>query len=772
MQSLYEDSDVNQTTQTHRPQNEGTQSRAERRWLALPAWARAAVTVLVYAFSYLLLDWASAAFIPAAEVAVWFPAAALNVVLLWVFGLRYLPAVALTVLITKVSLVSQSELPLVATYALTVLYALTQALGYGALVLFLRKLAVNPRLYTLRDVSWFLFSSTLFPLVIAAFSVTTLALAGVEVWREWLLRTMQFWAGDATGIGLLAPPLLISLRLTPWLWTDDSPQSNVELRLPTRREWWLGGMLFAFIVLGVVLAYRGQRGLNLNRDYFAFVPLIAVAVWYGFEVVAFAVLLANIFIAAVVGPSFGESGGLALQFGLMTLTLVSLVLGAVTSARQETETKLRYRTRHDPLTGLPNREYLLEQLEEARDDQALFMLNLDNFQNINDSLGHDFGDELLRSVAERLKGGLPSEDTLAHLSGDEFVLLTCVDAQRDAMRVSGGIREAFAQPFYIQGREQRLSVGIGVALVRDLIRSGNEEKPAPTEMLRRVHTALHQAKKHGKAHTAVFEKTMYAQAVERLELENDLRRALEYREFVVHYQPIWSLKTGQIVKAEALLRWPHPEHGMIPPATFIPLAEETGLIEPLSRWLMHTAFKQAKTWHDEGHPLTIAVNISAAQIGANLTNTLDEVLEKSALAPEHVCLEVTENLFLEPLEDTVALLRQLNERGVEVSVDDFGTGYSSLSYLKNLPIQTLKIDRSFLRGVPGDAGDVAIVETILFMADALGLNITAEGVETKAQLDFLTQQNCPHAQGYYLARSVSAAAFKTYLGRSVLGSSP
>ncbi len=754
-----------------RPQNKEPQSWAERRWLALPAWARAAVITLAYVLSYQLLDWASSAFVPAAEVAVWFPAASLNVVILWVFGLRYLPAVALAAFIAKGSLVSESGLPLAAVYALIMLYAFVQALGYGALVLFLKRLEVNPRLYTLRDVSWFLFSATLFPLVIAAFSVTTLALAGAEVWREWLLRTMQFWAGDATGIGLLAPPLLISLRLTPWLWTDDAPHSKVELRLPTRREWWLGVLLFAFLVLGVALAYQGQRGLNLNRDYFAFVPLIAVAVWYGFEVVAFAVLLANIFIAAVVGPSFGGSGGLALQFGLMTLTLISLVLGAVTSARQETETKLRYRTLHDSLTGLPNREHLLERLEEAQANQALLMLNLDNFQNINDSLGHDFGDELLRRVAQRLKGGLPPEDTLAHLSGDEFALLTRVDAQRDAMRVSQGIREAFAQPFYIQGREQRLSVGIGVALVDEPLASSGEEI-APTEMLRRAHTALHQAKKRGKAHTALFEETMHAQAVERLELENDLRRALEYSEFVVHYQPIWSLQTGHVVRAEALLRWPHPERGMIAPATFIPLAEETGLIEPLSRWLMRTAFRQAKMWRSEGHPFTIAVNVSAAQIRAGLTHMLDEVLEESGLASEHVCLEVTESLFLEPLEDTIALLRQLNERGVEVSVDDFGTGYSSLSYLKNLPIQTLKIDRSFLQGVPGDAGDVAIVETILFMADALGLNVTAEGVETKAQADFLLEQGCDHAQGYYLGRSVSAAAFALYLGRSVLDSAP
>ena len=763
---------MNQMTQVY-PQSKEPQSWVERRWLALPAWVRAAVTVLVYVISYQLLDWAARVFTPASEVAVWYPASALNVVLLWVFGLRYAPAIFLAVCVSEILTSFELEL------FMTLVYALIQMLGYAGVVLFLRALEVNPRLYTLYDRSRFLVATTLLPLLfVAVLGVTTLALAGAFSWDMWLLRVMQFWAGDATGIGLLAPPLLIALRLTPWLWTDDlwandlqtdDKEQSPQLRLPTRREWVLGGALFTALVLCTVLAYRGERGsVNLNRDYIAFVPLVAVAVWYGFEITAFAVLFANIIIAALVGPSFGGSDDLALQFGLMTLTLVSLALGAIISARQETETELRYRTRHDPLTGLPNRELLLERLGEAQDDQALLMLNLDNFQNVNDSLGHDFGDELLRAVARRLGEGLPPGDTLAHLSGDEFVLLTHVDDRRDTVQVSRGMREAFAQPFYIQGREQRLSVGIGVALIGDL--APREEEPAPTEMLRRAHTALHQAKKRGKAHTVLFEEAMHAQAVERLELENDLRRALEYREFVVHYQPIWSLKTGHIVKAEALLRWPHSERGMIPPATFIPLAEETGLIAPLSRWLMRTAFKQAKVWRSEGHALTIAVNVSAAQVRTDLTRTLDELLEGSALAPEHVCLEVTESLFLEPREDTVTLLRQLNERGVEVSVDDFGTGYSSLSYLKNLPIRTLKIDRSFLRGVPGDAGDVAIVETILFMADALGLNVTAEGVETKAQVDFLLAQGCDHAQGYYLGCSLSAAAFASYLGRSVLNS--
>ena len=741
-------------------------------WQALPAWVRVGATVFAYVGGYLSLDWVSEAFIPAAEVAVWFPAVALNLVLLWTFGLRYMPAVGLAVLMTKTSIIAESGLPLAAVYPLMLVYALIQALGYGGLVFFLKKLEVNPRLYSLRDVSWFLFAVTLFPLFIAPLSVTMLALAGVELWGQWLLRVMQFWAGDVTGIGLLAPPLLITLRLTPWLWTDDLPKPRAELRLPTRREWWFGGGLLAFITLGTALAYRGERGLNLNRDYFAFVPLIAVAVWHGFEASAFAVLLANIMIAAIVGPSFSGADSLALQFGLMTLTLVSLVLGAITSARQNTETELQHRTLHDPLTGLPNREQLLARLGELQaqggrqGQRALLMLDLDNFQTVNDSLGHDFGDALLCAVAERMREGL-THDTLAHLGGDEFVLLFTEADESSVTKAIRGLREVFAQPFRVQNRELRLSVGIGAALVGP---ADSAEAPAPTELLRRTHTALHRAKQQGKARTVFFEDVMHTQAVERLELENDLRRALEYQEFVIHYQPIWSLETGKIVEAEALLRWPHSERGLIAPATFVPLAEETGLIEPLSRWLMRSAFKQAKAWRSAGHTLNIAVNISAAQVQMGLEYALEDALEASALAPECVRLEVTESLFLEPSEDTIALLRRLTKRGVKVSVDDFGTGYSSLSYLKNLPIHALKIDRSFLKGIPGDEGDAAIVETILFMADALGLEVVAEGVETAAQMDFLLEQGCPYAQGYYLARSVSAAIFTSYLERPALSS--
>ena len=353
---------------------------------------------------------------------------------------------------TKTSMISESTLSLVAVYPLMIAYALIQASGYAGLVFFLKKLEVNPRLYTLRDVGWFLVAVTLSPLLfLAPLSVTTLALAGIELWEQWLLRVMQFWAGDATGIGLLAPPLLITLRLTPWLWTGDLPKPKAALRLPSRYEWGIGGVLLVFIVFGIVLAYRGERGLNLNRDYFAFVPLIAVAVWHGFEVSAFSVLLANLMIAAVVGPSFSGGGGLALQFGLMTLTLVSLVLGAITSARRDTEEKLHHRALHDPLTGLPNRELLLMRLEEAAGERALLLLNLDNFQNINDSLGHNFGDALLCAVAERLKEGLTPEDTLAHLSGDEFALLLSGAEVNRLEEISQRVRESFAQPFRVGG---------------------------------------------------------------------------------------------------------------------------------------------------------------------------------------------------------------------------------------------------------------------------------------------------------------------------------
>ena len=426
--------------------------------------------------------------------------------------------------------------------------------------------------------------------------------------------------------------------------------------------------------------------------------------------------------------------------------------------RKRAEERLKHQALHDPLTGLPNRvlfknrlEHALARVQRQESGVAVLFIDLDNFKVVNDSLGHEAGDLLLTKLGKRLTAHLRPEDTLARLGGDEFAILLedVADGSRAAL-VAKRIAEELRVPFALGGREIGLSASVGVVLSTD----GLED---PAHLLRASDAALYRAKSHGKARYAVFDESMNARAVQRLDLEADLRRATERDEFVIHYQPKVELATGRIVGTEALVRWEHPERGLpVLPDDFIPVAEETGLIRPIGRWVLREACRQAREWQ-EGRssdlPRQMCVNLSLEQLRhPGFIDEVAQTLEETGVNPGVLVLEITESMVMEDAESSVATLRRLRALGVRLAMDDFGIGYSSLAYLKRFPIDTLKIDRSFVDGLGQDPEDTAIVRAIVGLAGALGLEVVAEGVETAEQMSWSQSLGCQFGQGYYFAR--------------------
>ena len=437
------------------------------------------------------------------------------------------------------------------------------------------------------------------------------------------------------------------------------------------------------------------------------------------------------------------------------------VLGIATdiTARKLAEEKLLHDAFHDSLTGLPNRALFMDHLELAvnqrkrrKDDLlAVLFIDLDRFKVVNDSLGHAAGDELLVAVARRLKSCLRDGDTVARLGGDEFtILLNGVKDYGDAQRVAERLQEVLTHPFELAGRELSVTASVGIKLA-----AGEGERPE--DILRDADTAMYRAKSLGKAQHQVFEVTMRARALTRLQIESDLRRAIEREELHVNYQPIVSLRDGRIRGFEALVRWRHPERGPIPPSEFIPVAEETGLIVQLDRWVLRQACSRMRGWQEEfpaARGMKISVNLSCKQLTQpTLVEQVLSTLRETGLDPQSLKLEITETAMMENGDYAMKVLEQLSRAGVELSLDDFGTGYSSLSYIHRFPITTLKIDRSFVKRIGGgDSGE--IVRTVVALARNLGLEVVAEGVEDVTQLDQLRALDCEQAQGYYFSRPV------------------
>ena len=436
--------------------------------------------------------------------------------------------------------------------------------------------------------------------------------------------------------------------------------------------------------------------------------------------------------------------------------------------RRTLEERLRHQAFHDSLTELPNRALFMNRLgfaltraERSKRTAAVLFLDLDNFKLVNDSLGHEVGDSLLVSVAERLRASLRAEDTAARFGGDEFtVLLEDVTGVTDAVRVADKITRALSTPFVLESREVFVTTSIGIVL-------GTSGCERPTDLLRNADVALYRAKANGKATYEVFDALMNVQAVERLDLEADLRRAIEQREFAVHYQPQLELQTGRLAGWEALVRWMHPERGPIPPGAFLSVAEETGLIFQIGSQVLEEACRQAEEWHEQQPevPLKMSVNISARQLQRpdELVREVVRVLEKTRLAPGSLVLEITESMLMGDAEHNVNVLERLKALGIGISVDDFGTGYSNLAYLRRFPVDFLKVDKAFVDGLEDNPEDTAIVKAIVDLAHAMGMQTVAEGIETTEQAGLIRDLECELGQGYYFSEPLPAAEAGTLL---------
>jgi diguanylate cyclase (GGDEF)-like protein/PAS domain S-box-containing protein len=438
------------------------------------------------------------------------------------------------------------------------------------------------------------------------------------------------------------------------------------------------------------------------------------------------------------------------------------------SARKRSEERLSFLAQYDVLTGLPNRALFYDRLKQAvgraRREQTmlgLMFLDLDRFKQINDTLGHAAGDRVLKVVAERLQGFLREVDTIARLGGDEFTVIIEGVSQREQLAgVAEKIGNALAAAVQLDGREMSVSASIGITLYP---RDGEDID----QLIKNADIAMYHAKQRGgRQQFQFYDPSMGALAADHLELETKLRRAVDKQEFQLHYQPVVDTASGRIIGMEALVRWQSPE-GLIPPAKFIPLAEESGLILDIGKWVLQSACAQARKWQREGlPPLRLAVNLSPLQLRQeNLFASVAEILRQSGLAAPYLELEITENTVIERSQNTMVTLTRLEQLGVQLSIDDFGTGYSSLAYLKQLPVHSLKIDRTFVRDITTDRDDAAIVSAMIVMAKSLDLRVIAEGVETRQQLEFLRTSRCDAYQGYYFSVPLPAHAFAELVRR-------
>ncbi len=432
--------------------------------------------------------------------------------------------------------------------------------------------------------------------------------------------------------------------------------------------------------------------------------------------------------------------------------------------RKLSDQHLNYLSHYDRLTGLANRELFQDRLEQAivRADRngnlvALLFLDVDRFKSINDTLGHKAGDELLCIVADRLQGSVRKVDTIARLGGDEFtVVLEEIASPFDAEMVCRKIIESFEKPLQIQGRELYVTLSIGVTFFP-------HDATEVNDLLRNADTAMYRAKDEGRNKYHLFTADLNAQAVERLSIESALRHALERDEFFLCYQPKINLQTGRIAGVEALVRWSHPHRGLVSPVEFIPVAEETGLIVPIGEWVLRQACADALRWAKIGlDEVDVAVNLSARQFRqGNLLTTVNDILSEFGFDPNRLELEITESLLMQDMQASQVALYDLKALGLEIYLDDFGTGYSSLAYLKKFPIDALKIDRSFIRDIPGNADDEAITRAIVALGQALRLKVVAEGVETDAQLGFLNREGCDEVQGFLFSKPL---CFDEFIG--------
>ncbi len=464
-------------------------------------------------------------------------------------------------------------------------------------------------------------------------------------------------------------------------------------------------------------------------------------------------------VVAVLALPSGVRPDMPLQWSFLDLLVHSLIGLGMIAALLEDEREaasiaadqVEHLAYHDAMTGLPNRPLFMDRLiialaqaNRANQKLAVLFLDLDRFKNINDSLGHTVGDTLLKSAAERVRRCVREGDTVARFGGDEFTLLIPrIEKVEDAAKIANKIIETLKIPFQVGGLDLFITTSIGVAIFPP---DGSD----PETLVRNADTAMYRAKDQGRDNYQLYAPDMNAQAAERLGLENELRRAVRQNEMLLHYQPILDAASGAVVGLEALIRWQHPERGLLPPAHFISIAEVSGLIVPIGEWVIRTACRQVRQWQKKlDFPFTIAVNLSARQFQhADLVSQIRSAVIDTGIDPSSLEVEITESSAMQNAENTLFKLRELKSLGIRIAMDDFGTGYSSLNYLKQFPIDTLKLDQSFVKDVMTDARDAAIVGAVISMSHRLGLKVVGEGVETPAQHEYLRREGCDFVQGY------------------------
>ncbi len=430
--------------------------------------------------------------------------------------------------------------------------------------------------------------------------------------------------------------------------------------------------------------------------------------------------------------------------------------------RKQIEEKIKHMAFHDALTFLPNRilfhdrlTLVLAHAHRNKEMFAVLFLDLDRFKDINDTLGHTMGDQLLRDVANRLKGCIREEDTIARFAGDEFTLLLLGITEAEHVRnIAQKILDAVKQPLMLGGHELSITTSIGIAIY-----PGNGEDVET--LLKNADTAMYHAKEQGRNNYQFYTETMHDKSFEKMMLESSIRRALDREEFVVYYQPLVNISTGKIASMEALVRWLHPELGLILPEEFLALSENTRLIVFIDELVLYTVCVQSRVWQDAGfQPMCVAVNLSAHTFQQpNLVETITSVLQKTDLDPHFLCLEITESIAMQDIETTIQKLNKLSDLGIQIAIDDFGTGFSSLYYLKKFPVNKLKISQHFVSGIVADQNDKVIVESVIALARTLKFKVVAEGVETEEQLIFLKQQQCDEMQGYLFCKPLPAESF-------------
>jgi diguanylate cyclase (GGDEF)-like protein len=563
---------------------------------------------------------------------------------------------------------------------------------------------------------------------------------------------------------IAARRILIALAVfsifTALVFLDESTVSITRNVARVGVHAFLGGLAFLVTSIALWRARKRRTGIGLTVLSTAYFFYAVEQMLYAFLTVSWAV--------AGEYPRYFNALGYS-DFLLQSVLAVGVIACLLEDEREAAElagVEIEHLAYHDPLTGLPNRPLFMDRLivsvaqsHRSGHKIAVFFLDLDRFKDINDSIGHSTGDQLLKIVAERIRHCIREGDTLARFGGDEFTLIVPkIDSVEDAAKIAQKILETVKIPMTIQDRELVATASIGMSIYP------NDGLDAET-LVRNADTAMYRSKDSGRDNYHLYAPAMNARALERLSLENMLRKALSNGELVLHYQPLINTNTRTIIGVEALVRWQHPELGLLSPAHFISVAEVSGLIIPIGEWIIDTAMRQLKSWQRRiGPDLRMSINLSARQFQQqDLVEQIRAAVDEHGVPPSSIELEITESNAMQNAENTIRTLRELKNIGVRIAMDDFGTGYSSLNYLKRFPIDTLKLDQTFVQGILTDPSDAAIVSAVISMAHSLDLEVVAEGVETEAQLDFLQRQHCDSIQGYFFSAPLAPEDMEPFL---------